>query len=271
MARPLAELVLSDDERQTLDDLGEPAQEHAAARHPRPDRPGLRRGPGEQAGRRPAPRLLGHRRHLAAPVRRAPPGGAGRRAAARGPAQDHRRRRRAGRHPDAGDQAQGRHPLEHPRHGRGRRHVAVGRRPHLALVRPEAAPPRDVQALHRPVLRREGPRRRRPLPQPAGAGDRPVRRREEPGPGPGPHPAALADDAGAGRAADARLRPQRDHVAVRGAERRHRRGDRPVPPAGIGRRSSSGSWTRSTPACRASKGWRSTWCWTTTRRTRRRR
>ena len=140
MARPMAELVLTDDERQTLTTWAEPAQEHPAARHPRPDRPGLRRGPGQQGRRRPARRLLGHRRHLAAAVRRAPAGRPGRRAPARGPAHDHRRRRRAGRHPDAGDQAQGRHPLEHPRHGRGRRAVAVGRRPHLAGLRPEAAP-----------------------------------------------------------------------------------------------------------------------------------
>ena len=144
----------------------------------------------------------------------------------------------------------------------GRIWRAFGLKPHRG---------RDVQALDRPVLRREGPRRRRAVHEPAGAGDRPVRRREEPGPGPGPHPAAAADDAGAGRAADPRLRPQRDHVAVRGAERGHRRGDRQVPPAapapgvpqvpGRGRR----------PGAAASRASRSTWCWTTTRRTRRRR
>ena len=37
-----------------------------------------------------------------------------------------------------------------------------------------------------------------------------------------PHPTAAADDPRPGRAADARLRPQRDDVAVRRAERRHR-------------------------------------------------
>ena len=79
--------------------------------------------------------------------------------------------------------------------------VADGRRPHLARLRPQAAPPRDVQAVDRPVLRREGPRRRRAVRGPAGAGHRAVRRREEPGPGPGPHPADPAAAAGAGREA----------------------------------------------------------------------
>ena len=87
----------------------------------------------------------------------------------------------------------------------------------------QAAPARDVQALDRPVLRREGPRRRRPVHEPAGAGDRAVRRREEPGAGPGPHPAPAADGARPGRAAHPRLRPPRHDLAVRGAERRHRR------------------------------------------------
>ena len=32
-----------------LEDLGEPTQEHPATRHPGQDRPGLRRGPGQQA------------------------------------------------------------------------------------------------------------------------------------------------------------------------------------------------------------------------------
>ena len=45
------------------------------------------------------------------------------------PAHGHRRRGRAGRHQDPGDQADGRHPLEHPRHGRdsGLSQSAVGR------------------------------------------------------------------------------------------------------------------------------------------------
>ncbi len=41
----------------------------------------------------------------------------------------------------------------------------------------------------------------------------------EPGAGPGPHPAVVANDSRPGRAGDARRRPQRDHVAVRGPER----------------------------------------------------
>ena len=53
----------------------------------------------------------------------------------------------------------------------------------------------------------------------------------------GPYPAAAADGARAGRAAHARLCPQRDDLAVRGAERRHRLSDRqvpsPTPPPGV--------------------------------------
>ena len=43
---------------------------------------------------------------------------------------------------------------------------------------PEAAPHRRVQAEHRPAVRGEGRRRRRPVPQPAGEGGRAVRGRE---------------------------------------------------------------------------------------------
>ena len=66
----------------------------------------------------------------------------------------------------------------------GRIWRAFGLKPHLT---------RDVQALERPALRRQGPRRRRAVHEPAGPGHRALRRREEPGPGAGPHPAAAAD------------------------------------------------------------------------------
>ena len=64
--RPKAPLILTDDERQKLADLGRPAQEHPTPRHPRQDRPGLRRGPGQQGRRRPAPRQHRDRRQVAA-------------------------------------------------------------------------------------------------------------------------------------------------------------------------------------------------------------
>ena len=68
---------------------------------------------------------------------------------------------------------------------------AFGLKPHLS---------ESLQALDRPLLRREGPRRRRALHEPAGERDRPVGRREEPGAGVGPHPTAAADDPRPGRA-----------------------------------------------------------------------
>ena len=205
MARPLAELVLSDDERQTLTTwASRPKSTLRLATRARivlACAEGLENNQvaaklrvcAATGGPSPTPTSSGSSPGRWRPSRRTPPAGA----PAAWPA-----------------------PPACPRR----------RRPHLALVGPEAPPPRDVQALHRPVLRREGPRRRGPLPQPAGAGDRPVSRREEPGAGPGPHAAPAADDAGAARAADARLRPPRDDVAVRGPERRHRRGHREVPP-----------------------------------------
>ena len=143
----------------------------------------------------------------------------------------------------------------------GRIWRAFGLKPHLQ---------RDLQALHRPLLRREGPRRRRAVHEPAGECHRPVGRREEPGAGPGPHPTAAADDPRPGRAPDARLRPQRDDLAVRRAERGHRPGDRQVLPA------ASAAGVPQVPqrdrrgARRGSRASRSTSSWTTTGRTRRR-
>ena len=67
---------------------------------------------------------------------------------------------------------------------------------HLAGVLAAAASQRDLQALDRSAVRREGARHRRPLPRPAGARAGAVHRREEPDPGAGPHPAAVADAPG---------------------------------------------------------------------------
>ena len=53
--------------------------------------------------------------------------------------------------------------------------VEVDRRADLAQVRPQAAPAGLLQAVHRPVLRGEGRRRRRAVSQPAGEGGGAVR------------------------------------------------------------------------------------------------
>ena len=55
--------------------------------------------------------------------------------------------------------------------------------PDLAGLRAPAPPGRELQALDRPAVHREGPRHGRAVPRPARAGGRAVRRREEPDPG----------------------------------------------------------------------------------------
>ena len=54
---------------------------------------------------------------------------------------------------------------------------------------------RDLQAVHRPAVHRQGPRRRRAVPGPARGGGGAVRGREDPGPGAGPDRADPADAA----------------------------------------------------------------------------
>ncbi len=68
----------------------------------------------------------------------------------------------------------------HYRRGRWRRNgtAAVDRVAGVAGLRPAAAPLGDVQAVHRPVLRGQGARRRRALPRPARAGTGAMRGRE---------------------------------------------------------------------------------------------
>ena len=88
--------------------------------------------------------------------------------------------------------------------GQGERPVHRHGAADLAGLRPAAAPGRDLQALDRPRLRRQGARRGRAGHGPAGPGAGPVRRREKPDPGARPHPAAAADAPGPGRAALAR-------------------------------------------------------------------
>ena len=167
--RPKAPLILSDDERQKLETWAtRPKSTQRLATRARIVL-ACAEGLDNTDGRRPAPRQPRDRRQVAEALRRATASRAW--PTSRGPAPRARSptRRRAGRHQDPGGEAQGRHPLEHPRHGRGRRPVAVGDRPDLAGLRAEAPPERDLQALDRPLLRREGPRRRRAVHEPAGA------------------------------------------------------------------------------------------------------
>src|SRR5688572_18955561 len=75
-------------------------------------------------------------------------------------------RRRAGRRaggPDALDPPGECQPLEPANHGAGHRLVGHDGGARLARLRPAAAPGGDLQALDRPLLRREGPRHRRAL------------------------------------------------------------------------------------------------------------
>ena len=69
----------------------------------------------------------------------------------------------------------GRHALVAGLDGRAQRAEQVHDRADLAQVRPQAALNRHVQAVHRPAVRGEGRRCRRPVPQPAGAGGGAVR------------------------------------------------------------------------------------------------
>ena len=142
---------------------------------------------------------------MAPPLRPAPVGRAARRAALGRAAQDRRRADRGGDQPDPREPAGRRHALELARHGQGERPVHRHGAADLARLRPAAAPGRDLQALDRPRLRRQGARRGRAVHGPAGSGAGPVRRREKPDPGARPHPAAAADAPGPGRASVARL------------------------------------------------------------------
>ena len=89
----------------------------------------------------------------------------------------------------------------------------------LAHVRVEAASDRGLQAVDRPAVHRQGPRRRRALPEPARRGGRVVRRREDPGPSPRSDRAGAADAARHPGAPDLHLRPQRHLRPLRRARR----------------------------------------------------
>ena len=87
------------------------------------------------------------------------------------------------------------HALVDPVDGQVSGHVPVGGLADLAGVRPQAAHRPDVEAVHRPAVHRQGPRRRRPLHEPAGERPGAVRGREVADPGPGPDRAVPADAA----------------------------------------------------------------------------
>ena len=85
--------------------------------------------------------------------------------------------------------------------------VAVGGLADLAGVRAAAAPPGDLEAVDRPAVRGQGPRRRRALPRPARGRAGALRGREVADPGARPHRAGAADAARHSGAGDPRLRP----------------------------------------------------------------
>ena len=125
---------------------------------------------------------------------------AARRAAAGQAAHDQRRGRRAGDRQDARGAAGGRDALVDAVDGGRDRDEPDRGQPDLAGVRAQAASDRDVQALARSAVHRQGPRHRRAVPQPARGRGRAVRRREVPDPGARPHGADPAADARGARA-----------------------------------------------------------------------
>ena len=111
---------------------------------------------------------------------------------------------------------------------------------------------KTLQAVQRSLLRREGPRHRRPVPEPAGPRARAVRRREEPDPGPGTHPAGAADGPRLRRRRDPRLPAPRHHHAVRRPRHGQRHGHQRSASRAIATRSSWPSCDTSTATCRPS-------------------
>ena len=82
---------------------------------------------------------------------------------------------------------EGCHPLVHPVDGSGGGHEPDGGLRHLAGLRPATAPHRELQALARTPIHRQGERHRGSLPDRPGGGGGAVRRREVADPGAGPH------------------------------------------------------------------------------------
>ncbi len=86
---------------------------------------------------------------------------------------------------------------------------------HLGGLRSPALAHRELQALDRSALHRKGQRRGRALSRPARARRRPRRRREVPDPSAQPLPARLAHGPGHTRTKVPRLHPSRHHLALR--------------------------------------------------------
>ena len=246
--------------------LGASAQHRAGPGPARPHRAG-QCGRGERhRGRRAVGHHAGHSRQVAAAVYRGPLRWPARRGEARSAAQDRRCRCGARGDDDAGIDAAGRHPLEHALDGQGERAQPGDGRSHLAGLRPQAAPCRDLQAVQRSPVRREGARHRRVVSASAGARRGSVRRREVANPGARPLPAAAAPETRPGGTAHPRLQAPRHHIAVRRPRRGDRRGAGPSAIADTAPSSSASSSAPSTRRCPPTA--RSMWCSTTTAPTR---
>ena len=123
-----------------------------------------------------------------------------------------RRTGRPGDRPCLARKARGRHPLEHPRHGRG--HLGQHRLPLVPSLRPQAAPSQDLQAVRGPLLHRESPRYRGALHRYAGSCHGAPGGRAIADPRLGTDPAATALGQRLCRAAISRPGPATPHRAV---------------------------------------------------------
>ena len=129
-----------------------------------------------------------------------------------------------------------------------------------------AASLRDLQAVARSAVHREGTRRRGSVPASARARGGVVRGREAADSSVGAQPAGTADASRPRRAAHPRLPPARNHLVVCGPGRSHRWCSADASRA-TGRWSSAGFDDIAKASRRTSTF---IWCWTTTARTRRR-
>ena len=160
--RPTAQIVLSDDERDDARAVGSAPDDGPGVGVALSDRVGGGRRGAEPGHRSGAELQRDHGRQVADPVRRQTSRRADRRAAAGSATQDHRRDRRAGDRHDAGGVPAGRFDaVVDTVDGRQGRVEPDGGLADLAHVRVEAASDRGLQAVDRPAVHRQGPRRRR--------------------------------------------------------------------------------------------------------------
>ena len=143
---------------------------------------------------------------------------------------DHRRPGRGGIVKTLETKPEGRHALVHARDGRRGRAVADGGVADLARVRAAAAPHRDVQALDRSAVHREGPRRRRPLPRRRPSGRSCCASTRSPRSRPRSHRADPADAARQARAATHDYMRSGTSSLFAALDVDHRRGDRRAAP-----------------------------------------